>query len=288
MMTSLTLGETDLAAMIGAYNDVAERLKQSHELLAAEVCRLREELNEKNRELERRERLVALGEMAAGLAHEIRNPLGAIGLYASLLVRDLSEETEQHRIAQRITVGVSHLESIISDILSFAGPAEPDMHRVRLYEIIEEACAHASPQAQSLEATIDLDEALSDLEVFCDARQVERVLLNLLFNALDAVGRNGRVWLRRGAVNRLESLVCIVVEDDGPGIPAELAHRIFNPFFTTKSNGTGLGLAIAHRIAEGHGGRIVARKSKRGGAEFRLYLPAGDDTRMARKFGGAK
>lgn len=285
-MTTLTLGESDLATMIQAYNDVTERLKQSHELLAAEVCRLREELNEKNKELERRERLAALGEMAAGLAHEIRNPLGAIGLYASLLVRDLADQSEQHRIAQRITVGVHNLESIIGDVLTFAGPAEPEKRRVRLGAIIEEAIAQTAPQAQALEARIDIDERLSDLEAHCDAGQVERVLLNLLFNALDAAGQGGRVWVGVGTVDPVEGLVCIVVEDDGPGVPSELAHRIFNPFFTTKSYGTGLGLAIAHRIAEGHGGRIVVRRGSHGGAAFRLFLPAANDTTEPDKPGG--
>src|SRR5262245_45253453 len=109
--------ERELGAIIAAYNDVTERLKRSHERLVTEVCLLRDQLDEKNRELARRERLAALGEMAAGVAHEIRNPLSGISLYASMLSRDLGDRPDCRRLAERISGGVKALDGIVGDIL---------------------------------------------------------------------------------------------------------------------------------------------------------------------------
>jgi signal transduction histidine kinase len=277
--------EPDLATIISAYNDVTERLKRSHELLRGEVVRLRDELHEKNRELARRERLSALGEMAAGVAHEIRNPLGGIGLYASLLERDLDDRPVQADIVRRIRVGVRNLESVVGDILAFAGGQEPHRQQVRLWQMLDDAVTQVSPRSDETGArlVVERGEVFAavpgyptlnvDVTLDCDPRQVERAVLNLLFNAIDAAGERGHVRIRaeRDGVDR--GFISIVVEDDGPGIAAESLERIFNPFFTTKENGTGLGLAIVHRIAEAHGGHVTAANRVGGGARFVLSLP---------------
>jgi len=272
-MTAIALEETDLARIIHKYNEVSERLKRSHELLGAEVCRLREELQEKNKELERRERLAALGEMAAGVAHEIRNPLGGIGLYASLLERDLADLPEQRHIARRISAGVRNLEAIIGDILAFAGGSEPHCQPTPLERILAVALDQVKPRTSALGVAMEVDGQLEGIELFCDAGQVERVLLNLLFNALDAVGEGGHIWIRAGQSRTDDGLACVIIEDDGPGLPSATGQRVFDPFFTTKDTGTGLGLAIVHRITEAHGGRVVAGPGRCGGAEFKLFLP---------------
>lgn len=269
-----TTGEPDLAAVIQTYNEVTERLKVSHELLRREVCRLREQVNEKNKELQRRERLAALGEMAAGVAHEIRNPLGGIGLYASLLERDLADRPKQQEIAMRISSGVRNVDSIIGGILAFAGGAEPNRQRARLDEILDETLTQAARRVLELDAQIDVDPVLRGVELFCDVGQMERALLNLILNALDAAGTGGHVWLRPGGRQDREGLFPVVVEDDGPGIAPQFLQRVFNPFFTTKDTGTGLGLAIVHRIAEAHAGRVTARNREGGGAAFVLSIPA--------------
>jgi signal transduction histidine kinase len=274
-MTSATLaqrGEPNLAAILQTYNDVTERLKRSHEALHTEVARLHDELHEKNRELQRRERLAALGEMAAGLAHEIRNPLGGIGLYASLLEKDLTDRPREHGIAHRISRGVQNLEKIVRDILSFAGDSEPKFAEVRLGTIIEGALAQVSAQAQARRITMQADSRMSEIGLRCDGGQIERALLNLLLNALDAVADGGHIAIRME--HAATDTVGVAIEDNGPGIDAEHLHRIFNPFFTTKDHGTGLGLAIVHRIAEAHGGSITARNRRERGACFVLTLPA--------------
>jgi signal transduction histidine kinase len=274
MLRAPTLtAEPDLVTILQTYNDVTERLKRSHETLLDEVARLREELHEKNRELQRRERLAALGEMAAGVAHEIRNPLGGIGLYSSLLERDLVDRPAEREIARRISAGVQNLENIVRGVLSFAGDAAPRFAHVRLGDVLDGALLQTAPQASALDLEIDVDRRLAGVELWCDAGQVERALLNLLFNALDAAGSEGRVWVHLGDRLEPDGLVPIVVEDDGPGIAPDCLQRVFNPFFTTKDHGTGLGLAIVHRIAEAHGGCVRAGTRVGGGARFVLSLP---------------
>ena len=285
---STVLNETDLATVIRTYNEVTERLKVSHERLRREVCRLRDELHEKNRELQRRERLAALGEMAAGVAHEIRNPLGGIGLYASLLQRDLTDQPEQLDIAGRIGVGVRNIESIVGDILAFAGDAEPNRSQAKLAEIMKGALTQATLRASELRAHVAMDVPGNNVDVFCDSGQIERALLNLLLNALDAAGEGGHVWVWAAQDADEPGLIGITVEDDGPGIAPDLLQRVFNPFFTTKDTGTGLGLAIVHRIAESHGGRVTVCNRGEGGAVFTLRIPAALREPSFEKVGGDK
>lgn len=278
-MTTTVSHEEDLAVLIQSYHDVTDRLKASHEILAREVGRLRDELHEKNRELARRERLAALGEMAAGVAHEIRNPLGGIGLYASLLERDLTDRPRQQDIAKRISAGVRNMEGIVGDILAFAGDGVPNRRAVRAGDIVNAVLAQVAPRAHGLGVEFEVDVRLADVTLLVDSGPIERALLNLLVNSLDAIGRGGRIVIRMAEPSAEEGMVGIVVEDNGPGIPAELVQRIFHPFFTTKETGTGLGLAIVHRIVEAHGGRITAGQRGGGGASFVLVLPAVDTVR---------
>ena len=282
-------GEQDLGVLIRAYSEVTDRLKHSHELLGLEVRRLREQLDEKNKELARRERLAALGEMAAGVAHEIRNPLGGIELYASLLDRDLRDMPEQQSLARRICEGVRTADRVVHDILAFAGEGEPLFRPTSLDEILDRVIGETARRREEGDVALEVDEQLRKLALCCDSEQIVRVLVNLVLNAADAIRSKpndvgGRVWLRRGPAagerrvregdGPADALVAIVVEDDGPGIAEALLQRVFNPFFTTKDTGTGLGLAIVHRTVESHGGRITAANRPQGGARFILWLPS--------------
>jgi len=281
--TSNLIGELpDFASILRKYNDVTERLKRSHETLAREVCRLRQELQSKNKELERRERLAALGEMAAGLAHEIRNPLGGIRLYASLLERDLADRPKQRDFVRRLETGVRSLENIVGDVLLFAGGSEARPRLAPLMEIIDSAVTLATPTVDARGVILFVDPGLCGVTVSCDPGQIGRALLNLLLNALDAVEDGGHVWVqngpRRGAsVEESDAMCHLRIEDDGPGIDPKNLSRLFNPFFTTKDTGTGLGLAIVHRIAESNGGFVTAGNRPEGGAVFTLSLPLAMD-----------
>jgi len=276
--------DLDLATIIEKYNSVTERLKRSHDALGREVCRLREELNQKDKELQRRERLAALGEMAAGVAHEIRNPLGGIRLYASMLERDLIDQPQQLDMVRRLEVGVRNLDSVVGDILVFAGDYQPDLQIVQLAEMLQNVCAVTAPQAMERQVQLSFDTQLGRVELHCDAGQIERALINLVHNAIDAVSEQGLVRVRCGASDldkKVDRDFChICVEDNGSGIEPEMMQRVFNPFYTTKHTGTGLGLAIVHRIADSHGGRVTVGKSAYGGAAFVLSVP------LARKHSG--
>jgi signal transduction histidine kinase len=274
--------ERELGAIITAYNDVTERLKESHDRLQREVRRLSLEVADKNRELARRERLVALGEMAAGLAHEIRNPLGGIQLFACLLARDLADRPQQCALAQKISKGVQTLEKLVTDILAFAGQAEPRFRPVDLPRLIDETLdlARATFDRIGVDVQCALPDDGRDLELHADPCQLQQALLNLLQNGAESAGKGGRVEI--SAAREADKCLRITVADNGRGIAPELLDRIFNPFFTTKDRGTGLGLAIVHRIAEAHGGSIRAANRRSGGAEFSLTLPRQHgDWRMA-------
>ncbi|RIK64021.1 MAG: two-component sensor histidine kinase [Planctomycetota bacterium] len=265
--------ELELSAIISAYNDVTERLKGAHERLHEEVARLREELRRKNEELRRSERLAALGEMAAGLAHEIRNPLGGIALYASMLERELSGRDKAAAAASKITYGVRSLERLVSEILDFAQEYRLESQPHRMSDILMALEDAVRPWAEECGGTLTVEPDAGSCGVYCDRHRLHQVLLNLVMNGLQAAGKGGRVRLAATAAGDGTE---ICVTDTGPGIPEAHLHRIFNPFFTTKASGTGLGLAIVHRIIEAHGGTIRAGNRPEGGARFVIRLPGGD------------
>ncbi len=270
--------DADLVSIIEAYTDVTGKLKESHDALAGEVCRLREQLDAKNMELQRRDRLSSLGCMAAGVAHEIRNPLGGIRIYISLLERDLVDQPKQRDLARKSLVGIGNLEGIVSDVLAFAGDVTPNLAPTRLGSVLEAAVGQVTPKADATNVVLDVAEELDRLSVVADADQLQRAFVNLLFNAIDAAGRDGHVWIRRRASATKTETLLLVVEDDGPGVDLEMVNRVFDPFFTTKGTGTGLGLAIVHRVVESHGGTVRAEVRDGGGASFVLNLPLAPTT----------
>jgi len=267
----LSQRERELAAILKAYSEVTDRLKTAHEQLNREVAGLREELKRKNAELRRRDRLAALGEMAAGLAHEVRNPLGGIALYASMLERQLDGQPKPQNAAAKISQGVRSLDRLVSEILDFAQEDRLQRQVCKLGDVLGEIHQAVCHWAREYQATVTIDPAAPNVTVYCDPPRLRQVLLNLLINAVQAAGENGRATLSASRGSGGE--VRIEVSDDGPGIPRDKLDRIFNPFFTTKASGTGLGLAIVHRIAEAHGGSVRASNRTEGGARFVLNLP---------------
>ncbi len=272
-MTVTVVVPCDLVTVLRVYHDVTERLKHAHEALAGEVHRLRGELNQKNLELRQREHLAALGQMTAGIAHELRNPLGGIGIYASILQKELVDRPEQSEIAGRISSGVNNLEKIVLDILGFAGNGTQRTESIHIGALMKCVAAEVRRKLQDFNTDFEIDPELEELCIRGDSGRIERAMLNLCFNAIEAAGEDGKVWVRRGEND--DEMIAIAVEDNGPGIDPGEIHKIFDPFFTTKDDGTGLGLAIAQRIAQSHGGFVRAGSRPGGGASFVLALPAG-------------
>lgn len=258
----------ELGRIIMAYSEVTEKLQQSHEELTETVSRLKEELSEKQKLLERKNRLAALGEMAAGLAHEIRNPLGGIQLYASLLATDVADRPESVTTIKKIVSGVKRLEALVSQVLNFSRDVSARTTVCDMVRIVRETAELASAKADASGVSVVID-APATLAARVDAHLMQQLLLNLTLNAVEAVGGRGRVLI---TLQPADKQFALTVSDTGEGIPADALDRIFNPFFTTKDTGTGLGLSIVHRIVEAHGGTITAHNAPTGGAVFQVRV----------------
>lgn len=264
---------------MSAVNEVTARLQASHEALRGEVTRLTRELGEANAQVERSRRLAALGEMAAGIAHEVRNPLGSIRLYAGMLEQDLPGASEEHRIASRISGAVRVVEGIVGDVLTFAKEFKLRPAEISVPEAFDralEACRHDGVAGWRGVDVVRLDRADGALGcIYADANLLQQALVNLVRNAFEAMaespGGTHRLTLdartRRvaGADGRVRPHGVIVVTDTGPGVSPDVVARMFNPFFTTRGQGTGLGLSIVHRIIDAHAGRITVRNNSEAG-----------------------
>jgi signal transduction histidine kinase len=260
----------ELGKIIMAYSEVTDQMQKSHDELQRTVARLREELGEKNRLLERRKRLAALGEMAAGMAHEIRNPLGGIQLYASLLAGDLKHQEPQHRLVEKISLGVRRLESLVSQVLLFSREIRLDLGECELGEVVREAVELSGPRLQKYGAQIVIN-ADQPVQATVDRTLIGQAVMNLLVNAAEAAGPTGTVTVTLADCPTTRRWK-LRVADTGPGIPQEVMDKIFNPFFSTKGDGCGLGLSIVHRIAEAHDGvvRVSNNSGTTTGAVFEL------------------
>lgn len=274
MTVADTKGLEDLREIIESYNTLAERLTESQGALQAEVLELRKELSEKNRQLARKNRLAVLGEMAAGVAHEIRNPLGGIELYAGLIRRESADSPKVTRWAERIHQATSDLSHIVGDILDFTRPVKPRFTNVSLLKIAEASVEMASGALEAAEVQVRFD-AEGERLIAADSGLLQRALLNIVLNAAEATKGGGRLWVRV-VEDELGGLPARTVSfrDTGCGIPEADLAKVFDPFFSCKSGGTGLGLAMVARIVEAHHGIINAVNHPDGGAVFSITLPA--------------
>jgi signal transduction histidine kinase len=287
-----TLAPGDLAELIASFNEVTGKLERTHESLRLEVARLQGELRDANEQLQRSRRLAALGEMAAGIAHEVRNPLASIRLYARMLEQDLSDRPAERSVATKIASAVVGLDGIVGDVLSFARDAKVSCEPVDGSELLEravEAC-RGVPGADSVRVVV----RASSAALRCDPVLMHQALVNVVRNALQAMAEapappEGHTLTVKAETGRAECRISI--GDTGPGVSGGVIDRMFNPFFTTRKTGTGLGLAIVHRIIDAHGGRIAVRNSgERPGTTFELSWPAvrAGKTSVARRHDGAE
>jgi signal transduction histidine kinase len=228
-----------------------------------------------------RDRLAALGEMAAAIAHEVKNPLASIEVLAGVLKRQLSRQPEALETLDDIIKEAKMANAIVVEVLEFVRPIQLQVERVALDDVLKDSITLAEGQKRRGAVTIktELDPAVRDL--LADPHQLRQLFSNLLANAFEALGGEGHVDLRSALVPDDESSgpdepapqVRIEVRDNGPGISHEDLERIFSPFFTTKPQGTGLGLAIVRKVVDAHDGRIDAVSAPGRGASFKVTLP---------------
>lgn len=248
-------GGDEVAELAGAVNQLAVKLGQLHELEA---------------QLRRRDRLSALGEVAVGIAHEVRNPLGIIKTSAELVQKKGNLPPADARLLGYVIDEVRRIDGLIKNFLAFARPAPPVLAKTRAIDVIERVTRFAQPELARHDIILKLEDAAGDAVVLADENQLYQACLNLILNAVDAMAAGGTlaISLRSQGPNLL-----IAFADTGHGISPELKERIFNPFFTTKELGTGLGLAKVFAFMESHGGGVECESTPGHGAIFTLTLP---------------
>jgi signal transduction histidine kinase len=251
--------------VILSHSDVvdAEGCLRGRVILIKDITRLRElELRH-----ERNQRLISMGEMAAKLVHEIRNPLCSIELFASMLEKELT--TTSHRdLAQGITAGIGSLNSILTNMLFFARPNKPSVKTMRLDSVIEESVRLLHPMMDSRNVRFSI--SMTACEFSGDAELLKQVFMNIMINAAQAMPDGGTIDIRMETV---KDVVVVNVNDTGCGIPRQDLERIFDPFFSTKDSGTGLGLVIASNIMQSVGGYIKVTSEPGRGSTFSLCFP---------------
>lgn len=265
------ISHEELTALLAAFNDATGRLTSTHERLQNEVTKLRAQLADAKVQVERSKHLALLGEMAAGIAHEVRNPLGSILLYARMLQQDLTDRPAQRGIADKIATSVQRLESVVGDVLAFSREMRVRAQPLHARELLESSLHTArcdTPAWAAVEARVDAPESLI---VHGDGHLLTQVLVNIIRNAVEATASvpssatAPTLLLTAGVVTvrtpegTAVPMHALRVHDSGPGIDPETAEKLFTPFFTTRAAGTGLGLAIVHRIVDAHGGRVSLR-----------------------------
>jgi two-component system sensor histidine kinase AtoS len=241
-------------------------------------------VRELEHQLQRSDRLAALGTLAAGLAHEIRNPLTSLLTFTRHLPRKLDDEAFRQRFLSVVPRELERINGIVGGLLDLGRPPRLSLKRVHVSALLERVVELYAPRLETQGVRLARTYANDVPAIVADEEALYQALVNLVANALDAMRDGGRLTLRIGwsdpaglrrATGRrsFDRHVKIEIEDTGPGIPAADADRVFNPFFTTKEQGTGLGLALAHRVVEDHGGTLSFRGSDAGGTTFVVVLP---------------
>jgi signal transduction histidine kinase len=258
-------GQQDEIGELGRnFNETVRQLRETRE----EIQRLY------STQMSRAEHLATLGELAAGLAHEIRNPLAGIAGVIDIIGRDLPESSPGRQVLAEVQQEILHIKNILSDLLDYARPKQPEFHEADLGSTAERAVALARQQVLSRPIQIELDKGGDLAHVEHDPAQIQQVLLNLLLNGIQALEGKGRVRVELASE---AGFAVVRVRDNGKGIAPERLVNIFRPFYTTKGGGTGLGLSLSRRIVESHGGKIDVASTPGQGTEFTIRLPLHKD-----------
>jgi signal transduction histidine kinase len=264
-------GDLNVRVSFSGRNDEFGDLGRNFNHMMQQLRDSREEIERLHRtQMSRAEHLATLGELATGLAHEIRNPLAGIAGVIEIVGRDLPSTSPARAVVKDVRLEIARISRTLTDLLETARPRRPEVRRSNLNTTVEHAVMLARQQVLSRPIKIELRKAADLAEVEHDSDQIHQVLLNLLLNAVQAMEGAGTVRVEIGS---RESYASVVVSDTGRGITPQNLPNIFRPFYTTKGDGTGLGLSLAHRIVEDHHGRIEVSSVVGKGSQFTLLLP---------------
>ncbi len=271
----------DLQTILAAWHTATLRLEQTHNALREEVQQLTAELEVKNRELARKNRLADLGQMASHVAHEVRNNLVPVTLYLSMLRRRLGGDAEGLDMLEKVSAGFRAMDVMVNDLLQFTSDRDPQLAWFPLRKLVADLETSLAPQFAAQRIRFEL-KVSPQHNVRADREMLRRAVLNLVLNALDVMPQGGTLTVSSavsGAPGTPGHGTELQIADSGPGLPEDILPRVFEPFFTTKPAGTGLGLAIVSRIAEAHGGTVTAANGPGApgtpgrGAVFTLRFP---------------
>jgi len=246
------------------------------------VAPLRLKLIESDSIIERHQKLAHFGELAAGVSHEIRNPLTAINARLFTLQKSLTAGTPAFVDANVIRNEITRLDRIVKDFLELARPAQPILSPTTAEALLKEVVDLLQPPCEKKSITLQFD-TMVDTPFLADSSQIKQVFINLIQNAAESIGQNGTIILRaRNDSHRLREkqteVVVIEVQDNGAGIPPAIQKQLFDPFFSTKKGGTGLGLSISAQIVEKHGGTLTFRTNPGRSTVFNIILPVYKET----------
>ncbi len=270
-MEQVSEGNLDVSVSFSRRNDEIGDLGRNFNHMMQQLRESREEIERLHRtQMSRAEHLATLGELATGLAHEIRNPLAGIAGVIEIVGRDLPATSPARAVVKDVRLEITRISRTLTDLLETARPRRPEIRRSNLNTTVEHAVMLARQQVLSKPIKIELQKAPNLPEVEHDSDQIHQVLLNLLLNGVQAMEGAGTV---RVEIASLETFATVAVSDSGRGISPQNLPNIFRPFYTTKGNGTGLGLSLARRIVEDHHGRIEVSSVVGTGSRFTVLLP---------------
>jgi two-component system sensor histidine kinase HydH len=259
-----------IAVLVGYLSQAQRKTRENLETAGSRLKEAYQKLNETFDQLRHSDRLASLGQLSAGIAHEIRNPLGSIQGAVDILAQDLPAGDPKNEFAQIARKEVSRLEKLTGEILQFSKPAPPKQLPIDWREIVDDACRLCFDQARRQGVEIVKRTEAPEAAILVDPEQVKQVLINILINAIQAQPGGGKITIQA----HIEARELILsIKDNGSGIAPEQLGHIFDPFFTTRREGTGLGLSTSYQLVKNNGGRIWATSESDLGSCFNVGFP---------------
>jgi signal transduction histidine kinase len=271
VITHVRGGDLDARVKFAKRTDDVGQLGRQFNEMVQQLAENREEIERLHQiEMARAEHLATIGELAAGLAHELRNPLAGIAGVVEVMGRELPQHSSSRAVLPEVQGEIHHIQSILNDLLAYARPRPPEFHPADLNTTIEQAVFLARQQVRTKPIEILFEPQKKLPHVVHDPVQFQQVILNLLLNGIQAIPNQGKIEV---TLRREGEFAVVRIKDTGKGISQDSLPKIFKPFFTTRKEGTGLGLPLAKGIVEAHRGRIQVTSEPGQGAQFDVWLP---------------